>query len=433
MSAMEPETRVLSQTRTRIASSSSNLEAGLARSSVDAAAERYRALSRAIAGRPLPLALLDLDVLDRNAQDLLKRAGGLPIRLGTKSIRCVEVLRRMLALSPRFQGLLCYSAREAAWLASLGFDDLLVAYPTVDAADLDAVAAQLQRGKRIVLMVDDPVQISLIEARARALGVCFLLSIDVDMSSRFPGIYFGMRRSPLTAPAAVVGLAKLIAQTPQTLKLVGLMGYEGQIAGLQDAVPGQGLKNAMLRMLKRRSVRELSARRQAAVQALREAGFALEFVNGGGTGSLESTAADPSVTEIAAGSGLYSPGLFDHFEQFHNPPALCFALQVVRQPTPDIVTCGGGGYIASGPAGADRLPRPYLPAGMQLIAQEGAGEVQTPVVLPAGVQIKIGEPLFFRHAKAGELAERFEQLLLLQGGEIAGAAATYRGQHQCFL
>jgi len=424
---MQPESLALRQAQTRIAEAASNLDAA------DAAMQRYHLLRRAIAGRALPLAVLDLDVLDRNARDMLQRAGDLPIRLGSKSIRCVEVLRRVQALSPRFRGLLCYSAREAAWLATLGFDDLLVAYPTVDLADLDAVAAQLQQGKRIVLMVDDHAQTALIEARGRALGVCFLLAIDVDMSSSFPGIYFGMRRSPLTAPAAVLALARNIAQTPRTLKLVGLMGYEGQIAGLQDAVPGQGLKNAMLRMLKRKSVRELSARRQAAVQALHEAGFALAFVNGGGTGSLESTAADPSVTEIAAGSGLYSPGLFDHFEQFHNPPALCFALQVVRRPTASIVTCGGGGYIASGPAGADRLPRPYLPAGMQLIAQEGAGEVQTPVVLPAGLEVKIGEPLFFRHAKAGELAERFERLLLLQGGEIVGEAPTYRGQQQCFL
>ena len=402
-------------------------------STADAAMARYQHLSRAIAGRPLPLALLDVDLLEHNARDLLQRAGNLPIRLGSKSIRCVEVLRRVQAMSPRFQGLLCYSAREAAWLATLGFDDLLVAYPTVDTADLDAVAAQLQQGRRIVLMVDDAAQVVHIASRGSALGVRFLLSIDVDMSSSFPGIYFGMRRSPLQTPQAVVALARTIALTPAAVGLVGLMGYEGQIAGLQDAVPGQSLKNMMLRRLKQSSVRELAARRQACVAALRDAGFVLDFVNGGGTGSIESTAADSSVTEIAAGSGLYAPGLFDHFSQFHNAPALCFALQVVRRPTPDIATCGGGGYIASGPAGADRLPRPYLPAGMQLIAQEGAGEVQTPVRLPAGFDVEIGSPLFFRHAKAGELAERFERLHLLQGGEIVGDAPTYRGQHQCFL
>ncbi len=104
----------------------------------------YRVLA-AGPGRPgyLPAAILDLDRLDANAATLLARAKGIPIRLGTKSIRCTEVLRRLLVPGSGFQGLLCYSGREAAWLASIGFDDLLVAYPTTEPADLAAVAEQL--------------------------------------------------------------------------------------------------------------------------------------------------------------------------------------------------------------------------------------------------------------------------------------------------
>jgi len=396
-------------------------------------ADRYRVLAQAIAGQPLPLALLDLDLLEANAQAMLNRAGSLPIRLGSKSIRCVEVMRRVQALSPRFQGLLCYSVREAAWLSTQGFDDLLVAYPTIDRRDIEAVAAPLAQGRRIVLMVDDAEQVTALASQARALGVKLLLCIDLDMSMSLPGLHFGVRRSPVTTPAATVALAKAIAAHPAELKLVGLMGYEGQIAGLQDALPGKAVKSAIVRALKRRSIAQLTARRSACVAALREAGFALEFVNGGGTGSLESTREDTSVTEVAAGSGLYSPGLFDHFAAFHHQPALCFALQVVRRPLPDVVTCAGGGYIASGPAGVDRLPVPYLPAGMSLLPLEGAGEVQTPVTLPQGTQIAIGDPVFFRHAKAGELAERFDRFLLLRNGAIAGAAPTYRGQTQNFF
>jgi D-serine deaminase-like pyridoxal phosphate-dependent protein len=393
----------------------------------------YGSLSAAIAGQPLPLALLDLDRLESNARAMLDRAGNMPIRLGSKSIRCVEVMRRVQALSPRFQGLLCYSAREAAWLVSQGFDDLLVAYPTVDPADIAAIAPQLAAGSRIVLMVDDAEQLVALAAQARLHAVKLPLCIDLDMSMSMPGLHFGVRRSPITTPAAAVALAKAIAAHPDELKLVGLMGYEGQIAGLQDKLPGKAAKSAIVRWLKRRSIRQLTARRQATVAALREAGFALEFVNGGGTGSLESTREDASVTEIAAGSGLYSPGLFDHFAAFHHQPALCFALQVVRRPLPDVVTCAGGGYIASGPAGADRLPSPYLPAGLSLLALEGAGEVQTPVTLPAGVQLAIGAPVFFRHAKAGELAERFDRFLLLRQGAIIGEVPTYRGQGQNFF
>ncbi len=396
-------------------------------------ADRYRRAARAIDGQSLPAVVLDLDALEANARAMLRRAGHLPIRLCSKSVRCIEVLRRMRDLSPRFKGLLCYSGREAAWLAAQGFDDLVVAYPTVEMADLDAVAGQLLYGKRIVLMVDDHSQLEAIAARGAALKVVFFLAIDLDCSTLHPSLYFGVRRSPINTPAAALALAQAIATRRSTLKLTGLMGYEGQIAGLQDAVPGQALKNHLLRSLKRRSARELCKRRRTTVAALHAAGFPLEFVNGGGTGSLELTGTDPSVTELAAGSGLYAPGLFDHFHQFHHAPSLYFALQVARKPSAGIVTCLGGGYIASGPAGADRLPRPYLPDGMKLLQREGAGEVQTPVKLPDGFDIAIGAPLFFRHAKAGELAERFTHFLLLQGGNIVGQASTYRGDGQCFI
>jgi D-serine deaminase-like pyridoxal phosphate-dependent protein len=395
---------------------------------------RYRLLVNAVRGYPLPAAILDLDLLELNARALLTRAGHLPVRLGSKSIRCVEVLRRVQALSPQYDaGLLCFSAREAAWLAGRGFDDLVIAYPTVDQADLDAVAAQRAAGKRIVLMVDDPGQLAVLAARARALNVSFLLAMDLDCSSDFHGLYFGVRRSPVKTPALAVALARAIAAHRNELKVVGLMGYEGQIAGLQDQRPGKNVKNKILQFLKRKSIAEIHARRGAVVAALKDAGVNLEFVNGGGTGSLESTRADVSVTEVTLGSGLYSPGLFDHFENFQHAPSLIFALQATRRPHPGIVTCLGGGYVASGPAGSDRLPRPYLPSGMRLLKQEGAGEVQTPVVLPGGVDVKIGDPIFFRHAKAGELAERFPHFLIMRNGIVEGIAPTYRGEGQCFF
>jgi D-serine deaminase-like pyridoxal phosphate-dependent protein len=393
----------------------------------------YQRLKRALAGRGLPAMLLDLDRLEANAQAMLLRAGRLPIRLGTKSIRCTDVLRRVMALSPQFQGLLCYSAREAAWLAREGFDDLLVAYPTVDPVELTHAADALRSGSKITLMVDSIEQCTLLAQQAIVHGVRYRLCLDLDMSSAVPGLWFGVRRSPLRDVDAALKVANFIKAHADTLQLVGLMGYEGQIAGLQDRVPGAGARNLMVRMLKRRSLREIHARRQSVVDALQGAGFQLEFVNGGGTGSLEDTAADRSVTEAAAGSGLYAPGLFDYFGHFRHQASVFFALPVTRRPTPDIATCTGGGYIASGPAGADRLPRPFLPAGMKLLDLEGAGEVQTPVTLPPGVNPALGDPLFFRHAKAGELAERFERVLLLRGEQIVGDVPTYRGQQQSFF
>lgn len=384
----------------------------------------------ALAGHRLPAAFVDLDAFDANLASLRQRAGGLPIRLVSKSVRCVALLRRALA-APGLQGLLCYSPAEAAWLAGLGFDDLVVAYPSTEPADLKAVAAALRQGRRITLMVDAVAQLDAIAALAEAEGVTMPLAMDLDMSSDFPGLRFGVYRSPIDGPAAALALAAEIARRP-ALKLDGLMGYEGQIAGLMDSVPGQGPKNLVVRWLKRRSIAEVNARRSATVAALQAAGHALRFVNGGGSGSFESTRQDPSVTELAAGSGLFAPTLFDHYRSFSPQPAAGFALPVTRVPRPGMVTCAGGGYPASGPAGTDRLPQPWLPEGCTLVANEGAGEVQTPVRLPAGVALPIGAPLLFRHAKAGELCERFNELLLVQGGRVVDAVPTYRGEGRFF-
>lgn len=393
----------------------------------------YATLAAALADHPLPAAVLDLDRLEANARAMLTRADRLPIRLGSKSIRCVDVMKRVMALDPRFQGLLCYSAREAAWLATQGFDDLLVAYPTVVREDLEAAALATRAGTTLTLMIDDARQIDAAEQMAREHDVCLTLAIDIDMSSSFPGLYFGVRRSPVKQGAQAVLLARRIAASNGSLRLRGVMGYEGQIAGLQDQIPGQSLKNRIVRWLKQRSIRELSHRRQNVVNALYVAGFTLEFVNGGGTGSLETTSDDRSVTEAAAGSGLYAPTLFDHFSHFRHAPALYFALAVARQPLPELVTCSGGGYIASGPAGNDRVPQPFLPQGLKLLPLEGAGEVQTPLRMPKGMALPLGAPVFFRHAKAGELCERFETIVLLRAGKIIGEVPTYRGQGQCFF
>lgn len=392
----------------------------------------YTELRDALRGERLPLAFCDLDRLAINAQDLLRRAVGTPIRLASKSIRCREILHRVLGMSPGFQGILCYSAAEAACLAEHGFADLVVAYPTVDRHELDAVAAAAAAGREITLMVDDPGQLAPISAAAVRAGVTLPVAIDLDMSSDFPGLHFGVRRSPISEVASALALAEVI-RASAGVRLTGLMGYEAQIAGLQDHSPGQALKSAAVRALKRRSIREIFARRAAVVAALRAAGHTLRFVNGGGTGSLEATRQDSSVTELAAGSGLYGPTLFDGYDAFHPLPAVGFALPIVRRPCPGIWTCFGGGYVASGSAGRDRLPTPVLPEGASLLAAEGAGEVQTPVHYEGPERLGLGDPVFFRHAKAGELCEHFGELILLAGGAIVGRAPTYRGDGRVFV
>jgi D-serine deaminase-like pyridoxal phosphate-dependent protein len=395
---------------------------------VPAAAELER-LDRATAALDPPFAVVDLDALEANARDLLRRAGGTPIRLASKSIRCRALLERTLASDAGFRGTLAYTLPEALWLADHGLRDLVVAYPTADRAALRALAHGPHRGA-IAVMVDSHAHLDLIEALGGGpVRVC--LDVDAGWWPLGGRIRVGVKRSPVRTPEQAAALAADAGRRPG-IDLVGLMAYEAHIAGIGDAPPGRRAYGAAIRAMQRASARELAARRAAVVAAVR-ARQPLEFVNGGGTGSVERTAAEAAVTEVTAGSGLYGPTLFDAYRAFDVRPAALFALPVVRKPSPTTATVLGGGYLASGAPGADRLPRPVLPAGLRLDRTEGAGEVQTPVLGPGARDLALGDRVWFRHAKAGELCERFARLHLVRGEEIVDEVATYRGEGQTFL
>ena len=410
-----------------------------ARTSTDApsalaTARDYGYYKRVFAGRALPYAYVDLDLLDANARDILRRAGDKRVRVASKSVRSVAMLRRILASDPRFQGIMCYTAREAAYLAAQGFDDLLLGYPAWHADDLAAVANATAAGTRITLMVDSLAHVERIEAVAQQAGVRLVVCLEMDMSIDVPGLHFGVWRSPIRTPEQARPVVERILGSPHLI-LDGIMGYEAQVAGVGDNYPGLGasFKNALVRALQRRSVREVAERRAALVALVASRGATLRFVNGGGTGSLHTTRAEPAVTEITAGSGFYAPALFDNYRAFRHAPATGFAIEIVRRPRPDTYTCLGGGYIASGASGRDRLPQPYLPRGARLYPLEGAGEVQTPIHYTGPEKLDLGDPIFLRHSKAGELCERFPTLLLVSHGAIVDEVPTYRGSGQCFL
>ena len=393
-----------------------------------------RRLDTATADFDPPFAVLDLAALDANADDLVRRAGDRPVRVASKSVRCREVLRRVLA-RPGFAGVLAYALPEALWLAGEDpvSDDVVVGYPTVDRSALRRLLGDEVAAARVTLVVDSVDHLDLVDSlagpgRRPTVRVC----LDVDASLRLAGgrVHVGVRRSPLHAPQDAVALARAVAGRAG-FALVGLMAYEAQIAGVQDAPPGRATRALAVRRMQAVSARELASRRAAVVAAVREV-TDLEFVNGGGTGSLESTAADPSVTEVAAGSGLYCPTLFDGYRAFTARPAALFALPVTRRPGPGVVTVAGGGWAASGPAGRDRLPTPTLPAGLRLTGTEGAGEVQTPLTGPGTADLRPGDRVWFRHAKAGELCEHVDALHVVDGFAVTAAWPTYRGEGQAF-
>jgi D-serine deaminase-like pyridoxal phosphate-dependent protein len=400
---------------------------------------QYQEYRRIFQHQRLPLAFIDLEAFDANVAFVrrLVQGTGRTIRLGTKSIRCEPLLRRIFDLGgPLFRGLLTFTVEETAWLAQKGYDDMIVAYPTVQPTDMLLLQDLARAGKQVYLMVDCLEHLHTLSAAGTQAEVELNACIEVDMAYRplgARGIHLGLRRSPLRTPSEVINLV-WEAKKLTHISIQAVMGYEGHIAGLGDALPAQAFKNKLVRFLKQRSIAELTKRRASVIESLHNEGLSLKIVNGGGSGSLLSTLADASITEVTVGSGFYCSALFHHFKDVKYQPAAFFATQVVRKPAERIITCQGGGYPASGPAAPDKLPVPVLPPGLKYLPLEGAGEVQTPLALPDDCpDLQLGDPIFFQHAKAGELCERFDQLWLIQAGEIVTQVPTYRGEGKTFL
>ena len=402
---------------------------------INAAYQTYGYYDDVFADVEAPFAFVDLDAMWANADDLLRRAGDLPVRIASKSIRCRPLIHRILDRDPRFRGVMTFTLPETLWLEESGLDDLLLAYPSVDPEALAQLAVRTVATPEAapILTVDSVEHLDLIESVLGADAGPIRLCMELDAGWwAFGGrLKVGAKRSPVHTKQEAIALAVEIARRDK-LELVALMAYESQIAGVGDEAPMKRSRRRAIRWMQRRSAREISRRRTAVVRALRKTAD-IQIVNGGGTGSLETTSAEPEVTEVTAGSGFFAPALFDHYSRFTLTPAAAFALPVSRRPGPGMVTALGGGYLASGAPGEDRLPSAWLPRGLEMDAEEGAGEVQTPLIGPAADRLAVGDKVFLRHAKAGELCERFDSLYLVEDGEIVDQVPTYRGEGKSFL
>jgi len=399
---------------------------------------RYDQFQSALAPERLPAALVHLEALDLNLELILAplQAQAKTLRIASKSVRVPYLLRYLQEQSRHLaRGMMCFTMEEAEFLARQGFDDLLVAYPTVQASDLKIMAELARNGVKVCLVVDSEDHLQALSRAGREQGVVIRAAVELDVSFRrgHGRIHLGARRSPVRDARRVLELIRH-AEKLGGVRVAGIMGYEAHIAGVPDRDPFTRLMNPLARLSKWISRPDVARQREEVAERLRREGVQLEFFNGGGTGSLNSTSAESAITEVTAGSGFYCSHLFSYFRSLRLHPAAFFALQVVRSSDPGLVTCLGGGYVASGPASPNKLPIPHSPPGLKLLGLEGAGEVQTPLRLPPDApRLQPGDPVIFRHAKAGELMERFNEVLLIREGKVVDRAPTYRGLGKSFL
>lgn len=391
----------------------------------------YTTLRNLFKQEKTPKLILDIDRLESNLKFFEDRVGSKQIRIATKSVRSSQVLQHVLQVGKKISGLMTYSLQESLNLHNKGFQDILMGYPSIDEQALMMLCNDQKAVENICLMIDSKQHIEIIEKAVGNRDIRCKICIDIDMSSQFPAVYFGVRRSPVNH---IDILKKLLddIQKSKAVKLVGIMGYEAQIAGLSDYSPHRKFINPLIRFLKKQSIKEVEKKRQLVLDEIKKRELSLSFVNAGGSGSYDTSSLESGVTEITVGSGLYCSHLFDYYKNLSLLPALFYTLQVSRIPTPQMITCQSGGFIASGVPGLDKQPKVYLPEGLIPLTDEGFGEVQTPFKNLSGIELLLGDPLFVRHAKAGEICEHFNTMTILRNQKIYEVWQTYRGEGNCY-
>lgn len=406
----------------------------------------------------VPSAWLDMDALDHNIKLVNQKTHAVRLRLATKSIRSLDVLRYIKDNSPHFIGLMSYAADESLYLLENGFDNVLCAYPTLDMDSVAATFRYIKQGATMIWMVDRPEHIDMLNEIAKAHDMVIEVCLDINMSMPLPALYFGTKRSALMSIKDVKKLLKHIKKRSNII-VSAAMGYEAQIAGLPEHLPRKALLAPAIRLLKNCSKKQVSQRRRSVIAYLKKQGYTLKLVNGGGSGSMDFTASQPEVSEITVGSAYYKPAYFDYMDSMNEFNAAAgFVLAVTRQPEKGVITCHSGGFIASGAAGIDKAPVVHYPKNLSIINGEGFGEVQTPMIINKTNSSNIpppniGERVWCRHAKAGELCEHFNEIIAYRqlSQSIASTChasdkallknntktphqlmTTYRGEGRCF-
>lgn len=385
---------------------------------------------KAYANLKRPFACIDMEAVDWNIEMVNRLTVDKKIRIATKSVRSVELLRYIAEQLTNHGGWMTYDCEETQFLLERGFDDLLIGYPQLEKAAIVLLIPYIANGAKVIFMVDSEEQVGLLHRIGEAFDVKIEICLDINLSTDYKLLYFGTQRSSLKKLDDVRELIQKL-QVYSFVEVVGVMGYEAQIAGVAD-IPAAKWQKPIIRALKLHSEKKVDLYRKAAVHEIRKAFPAVRFVNGGGSGSIEFTCRAEEVSEVTIGSAFYFPALFSRYNNAPFEPATFFALRVTRKPDAQIAVCHGGGYVASGAPGIDKSPVPVWPKHLTLLANEGAGEVQTPVY-DKEKSLSIGDTVFFRHAKAGELCEQFNELHARRGDRYVKTFKTYRGDGACFL
>ncbi|MGN6798478.1 MAG: alanine racemase [Gaiellaceae bacterium] len=206
------------------------------RSGIPTGAERTLDLLERQVGRALddietPVAVIDLDRLDRNLESMQSYVDSHGIELWphTKTHKSPEIGRRQLELGAG--GLTVAKTGEAQVFQEAGASKILVHYPTYGTDKWERLADVAASGVELTVAVDS---VAPAEGLARVLerrGLRAQLLVELDV---------GLHRTGQTTAAGALGVAQELAKLP-AVEVAGLSCYPGHLRD-EDATMAESLK-----------------------------------------------------------------------------------------------------------------------------------------------------------------------------------------------
>jgi len=267
-----------------------------------------------------PALLIDLDVMERNIETMARFFRSVPasLRPHAKTHKCPIIAHKQIAAGAK--GVTCAKLGEAETMVEAGIRDVLVANEVVGEPKVTRLV-NLARHSDVIVAVDSPGNVRHLAEAARAKGVRLNVVIEVEV---------GNNRCGTDPGRPTLDLARRIAEHG-SLNFRGLLGYEGFCQNIID-IEERRLKTheAMEKLV---STRDL----------LEDAGFAVEIVSAGGTGTHMITGRYPGVTEVEAGSYVFMDAKYSRVEGLEDfGRALTVLSTVVSRPRPGVAICDAG-------------------------------------------------------------------------------------------
>jgi len=337
-----------------------------------------------------PALLVDLDVLEANIARIAStcRQHGVGWRPHLKGHKTLEIARKELAAGA--VGITCAKLGEAEVMAAAGIRNTLIANQIVGPLKIRRLMA-LPADANPIVAVDSMANAAELADAAVGRGRVVQVVIEVDI---------GMKRAGVAPGAAVVALAKAIAERPG-LRFRGLIGWEAHAVTIAD--PGE----------KERTVAAAVGLLTASATACRQAGYAVDIVSCGGTGSFPYCAMQPGVTDVQVGGAIFSDMHYrDHYHTDF-PCALTLIATVTSRPTATRIVLDAGKKAMSGDAA---MPLPIgLPAvrSLRLSAEHATIELEAPSEQP-----RIGDRIEFIVGYSDTTVHLHEEIVGIRSGSI---------------